>query len=37
VPLAALDRALAVWGTPGEHADLTADPPAAIRAGLSLR
>jgi hypothetical protein len=37
VPLAALDRALAVWGTPGEHADLTAEPPASIRAGLSLR
>ena len=37
VPLAALDRALAVWGTPGEHVDLTAEPPAAIRAGLSLR
>jgi hypothetical protein len=37
VPLAALDRALAVWGTPGEHADPTAEPPAAIRAGLSLR
>ena len=37
VPLAALDRALAVWGTPGQHADLTAEPPASIRAGLSLR
>ena len=37
VPLAALDRGLAVWGTPGEHADLTAEPPASIRAGLSLR
>jgi hypothetical protein len=37
VPLAALDRGLAVWGTPGEHADLTAEPPAAIRAGLALR
>jgi len=37
VPLAALDRALAVWGTPGEHADLAVEPPAAIRAGLSLR
>jgi hypothetical protein len=37
VPLAALDRGLAVWGTPGEHADLTAEVPAAIRAGLSLR
>jgi hypothetical protein len=37
VPLAALDRGLAVWGTPGEHADLAAEPPATIRAGLSLR
>jgi hypothetical protein len=37
VPLAALDRALAVWGTPGDHADLAAEPPAAIRAGLALR
>jgi hypothetical protein len=38
VPLAALDRALAVWGTPGEHADLATDVlPAPIRAGLSLR
>jgi len=37
VPLAALDRALAVWGTPGEHADLAAEAPASIRAGLSLR
>jgi hypothetical protein len=37
VPLAALDRALAVWGTPGQHADLAVEPPPAIRAGLSLR
>jgi hypothetical protein len=37
VPLAALDRALAVWGTPGEHVDLTAETPASIRAGLALR
>jgi hypothetical protein len=37
VPLAALDRALAVWGTPGEHADLATEAPASIRAGLSLR
>jgi hypothetical protein len=37
VPLAALDRALAVWGTPGEHADLAAEVPAPIRAGLALR
>jgi hypothetical protein len=36
VPLAALDRALAVWGTPGEHAELAAEAPAPIRAGLSL-
>ena len=37
VPLAALDRALAVWGTPGEHAELAGEVPAPIRAGLSLR
>ena len=37
VPLAALDRALAVWGTPGEHADLVLEAPAPIRAALSLR
>jgi hypothetical protein len=37
VPLAALDRGLADWGTPGAHVDLTAELPASIRAGLSLR
>jgi hypothetical protein len=37
VPLAALDRALAVWGTAGEHADLVVEAPAPIRAALSLR
>jgi hypothetical protein len=37
VPLAALDRGLAVWGTPGAHVDLAAETPASIRAGLSLR
>jgi hypothetical protein len=37
VPLGALDRALALWGTPGEHADLAGDAPAPIRAALSLR
>jgi hypothetical protein len=37
VPLAALDRALAVWGTPGDHADLAVEAPAPIRAALSLR
>ena len=37
VPIAALDRGLAVWGTPGDHAELTVEAPAPIRAGLSLR
>ena len=37
VPLGALDRAFAIWGTPGEHADLAADAPAPILAALSLR
>jgi hypothetical protein len=37
VPLEALDRGLAVWGTPGAHVDLAAEPPAAIRAALRLR
>jgi hypothetical protein len=37
VPLAALDRALAVWGTPGDHVDLSAEVPEPIRAALSLR
>jgi alpha-glutamyl/putrescinyl thymine pyrophosphorylase-like protein len=37
VPLAALDRGLAAWGTPGRDADLAAEPPAGIRAALGLR
>ena len=37
VPLAALDRALALWGAPGDHADLAAEAPAPIRAALTLR
>jgi hypothetical protein len=37
VPVGALDRALAVWGTPGEPADLAAEVPAAIEAALELR
>ncbi|HWM08665.1 MAG TPA: hypothetical protein VNO82_04955 [Solirubrobacteraceae bacterium] len=37
VPLGALDRALAIWGTPGDHADLAAEAPAPILAALSLR
>ncbi len=37
VPITALDRGLAVWGTPGDHADLAAEAPAPVRAALSLR
>jgi hypothetical protein len=37
LPIAALDRGLAVWGTPGEHVDLTADPAPGVAAALSLR
>jgi hypothetical protein len=37
VPIAALDRALAIWNTPGAPVDLAAEPPAAIRAALQLR
>jgi len=37
VSMTALDRGLAIWGTPGDHADLAAEAPAAIRAALSLR
>ena len=33
LPIAALDRGLAVWGTPGEHVDLTADPDPGRRRG----
>jgi hypothetical protein len=37
LPIAALDRGLAAWGTPGVAADLTEEPPAAVRAALDLR
>jgi hypothetical protein len=37
LPIAALDRGLAVWNTPGAPVDLAAEPPAAIRAALQLR
>jgi hypothetical protein len=37
VPIGALDRGLAVWGTPGDAADLAAEVPAAIRSALDLR
>jgi hypothetical protein len=36
VPLAALDRGLAVWGTPGDHPELGAEATAPIRAALGL-
>jgi len=36
VPLAALDRALAVWGTPGDAVDLTSALPPAIGRALTL-
>jgi hypothetical protein len=36
VPLAALDRALAVWGTPGHDVALTAPLPPAIARALAL-
>jgi hypothetical protein len=37
LPLAALDRGLAVWGTPGRHVDLTREPAPAAAAALGLR
>jgi hypothetical protein len=37
VPVAALDRGLAVWGTPGEAAGLAGELPGPIRAALDLR
>jgi hypothetical protein len=37
VPVAALDRALVAWGTPGAPVDLTAEVPGALRAALRLR
>jgi Alpha-glutamyl/putrescinyl thymine pyrophosphorylase clade 3 len=37
LPIAALDRGLATWGTPGAAADLAAESPAAVRAALGLR
>ncbi len=36
VPLGALDRGLAVWGTPGDHPELGAEATAPIRAALDL-
>ena len=36
LPIAALDRGLAVWGTPGEHVDLTVDPAPGVAAALRI-
>jgi hypothetical protein len=37
LPLAALDRGLAIWGTPGQHVDLTIEPTGSVAAALRLR
>ncbi len=37
LPVAALDRGLALWGNPGAALDLTMATPAAVRGALSLR
>lgn len=37
LPIAALDRGLAVWGTPGEFVDLTVEPDSGVAAALNLR
>jgi hypothetical protein len=36
VPISALDRGLATWGTHGEHVDLTAEPDPGVAAALGL-
>ena len=36
LPIAALDRGLAVWGTPTEHVDLTEEPAAGVAAALRI-
>jgi hypothetical protein len=37
LPLAALDRGLAVWNTPGAPVDLAGETPASVRSALALR
>jgi hypothetical protein len=37
LPIAALDRGLAAWGTPGQQVDLTSEPDGGIAAALGLR
>ena len=36
LPIAALDRGLAVWSTPGEHVDLTEDPSPGVASALRI-
>jgi Alpha-glutamyl/putrescinyl thymine pyrophosphorylase clade 3 len=36
LPLAAFDRGLAVWGTPGEHVDLAEEPDPGVADALTL-
>jgi hypothetical protein len=37
LPVAALDRGLAVWGTPGEHVDLAGEVDSGVAAALGIR
>jgi hypothetical protein len=37
LPVAALDRGLAVWNAPGADVDLAGEPPGAVRAALGLQ
>ena len=37
LPLAAFDRGLAAWGTPGAEVDRDAEPPASVLAALALQ
>ncbi|WP_028058675.1 alpha-glutamyl/putrescinyl thymine pyrophosphorylase clade 3 protein [Candidatus Solirubrobacter pratensis] len=37
LPIAALDRGLAAWGTPGEHVDLSAGVDSGVAAALGIR
>jgi hypothetical protein len=37
LPISAFDKGLAVWGTPTQHVDLTAEPHPGIAAALGLR
>jgi hypothetical protein len=37
LPIAALDRGLAIWGTPGAAIDPAVEPAASVRGALGLR